>query len=424
MENEPEEQQKPAPFINVLHNHSAEEAAQRRRAIWEPLIYKDSQEYIDQRENQPVIRHLKGGCKVTETNGTLHFCPKSANSLDVIKKGIEHAKEKWGGRITKIEGTEEFKAACWAYAQLNGVKIDGYEPTPRALALLDKASRKEAKSGRAAPPLEAVTETVPEATTPVAAQKTTSGGIARRPLDPKELMANRDPYELPPGMRQEAGAAFEPQNPPSPSGGDLHAHAPGAIQLSPAATSFITTGKLPSMLSPTIAPVRPGMPLPVAPPVEQVQAVTARYDADHPIWERWNHLIETMEFHHPDNPKLVRALESAHFLPAENGSVIKCRTENQRNSLRDKYLPKMQEIWENACLGSGTLSIAQDVVQPRPAQAPKPFPNAILTPRRNLGRYDALKAETPRVHSNTAGRFTAQDVEAMRDKIALTAFAP
>ncbi len=100
-----------------------------QQALWQPLSA----------ENMPmqsgVSMGLKSGGNVTVYADQISYDKAAAKDIIAIETGIlsmkaqNHASVVIGGR------DESFKANAWAYAQLHGLDVQGYVPTPEARAL-------------------------------------------------------------------------------------------------------------------------------------------------------------------------------------------------------------------------------------------------------------------------------------------------
>lgn len=100
------------------------------QALWEPL----RADKLEKPTQDTVRLALKTGGAVVIGKSALCLFGAAASEATAIETGVLHAKTQWGGlRLT--EGGEPFKAQAWAFAQLHGVKVQGYRPTKAAREL-------------------------------------------------------------------------------------------------------------------------------------------------------------------------------------------------------------------------------------------------------------------------------------------------
>ncbi len=100
-----------------------------QQALWQPL----SAENLPMKSG--VSMGLKSGGNVTVYSDQISYDKAAAKDIIAIETGILSMKAQNHTSVV-IGGTDEsFKANAWAYAQLHGLDVAGYVPTPEARAL-------------------------------------------------------------------------------------------------------------------------------------------------------------------------------------------------------------------------------------------------------------------------------------------------
>lgn len=110
-------------------NFANQGAVNVQQALWQPLSAQNSP------MQSGVSFGLKSGGAVTVHADQISYDKAAAKDIIAIETGILSMKAQNHASVVIGGADESFKANAWAYAQLHGLDVQGYVPTPEARAL-------------------------------------------------------------------------------------------------------------------------------------------------------------------------------------------------------------------------------------------------------------------------------------------------